>query len=263
MSEISQPPILEIRDAAVAALREPSLMVVEKVNWTILPAEFWVVAGQQYSGKSDLLMLGAGLMNPAGGSCRVFGCETASFGEAQLAERLRVGFVFQGGQLFNRLTIAENVALPLRYQKDWTPEQAAESVKTLLDILELSPIADLTPPNVAASWRLRAALARTLILKPELLLLDNPLHGLGARHRQWLLHFLDQLWRGHEFFGGRPLTLIVSTEDLRPWQNARRKFALLHEKKFMPLGFWTEIATTEDPIVKELLAEPEEISAHG
>ena len=58
----------------------------------------------------------------------------------------------------------------------------------------------------AANWRQRAALARALILKPEVLLLDNPLAGLGARHLQWWLRFLDQLWRGHEWFGGRPMT---------------------------------------------------------
>ena len=64
--------------------------------------------------------------------------------------------------------------------------------------MELTPFADVTPANVAANWRQRAALARALIFKPELLLLDNPLAGLGARHRQWWLRFLDQLWRGHE-----------------------------------------------------------------
>ena len=261
MSEVSQPAILEMREVAVPSMRDASLTVVEAVNWSVAPGEFWVIGGQQYSGKSDLLMLGAGLMHPAAGTCRVFGCETQSLGEAQLAQRLRVGFVFQGGQLFNRLTIEENVTLPLRYQKNLPADEAAPAVAALMALLELTPLADVTPSNVAAVWRHRAGLARALALQPELLLLDNPLSGLGARHRQWLLQFLDQLGRGHELFGGRPVTIAVTTDDLRPWQSARRKFAVLHEKTFVPLGHWAEVASTNHPMVKELMAELVETEA--
>src|ERR1035441_10393366 len=85
MSETTfNPTIIEMRGVQVAALRDTSLTVLEDVNWSVLPGEFWVVAGPQYSGKSDLLMHAAGLMTPMGGTCRVFGCETDAFGEAQL-----------------------------------------------------------------------------------------------------------------------------------------------------------------------------------
>jgi phospholipid/cholesterol/gamma-HCH transport system ATP-binding protein len=255
MSEASHPAIMEMRAVTVASMHDSSFAVIEAVDWSVQSGEFWVIGGQQYSGKSDLLMLAAGLMNPVAGTCRVFGCETQSLGEAHLAERLRIGFVFQGGQLFNRLTIGENVALPLCYQKNLTPAEAAQAVAGLLEVMELTPFADVAPSSVAAVWRHRAALARALALQPEWLLLDNPLAGLGARHRQWLLQFLDQLWQGHELTGGRPMTLAVTTDDLRPWQNARRKFAVLHEKKFVPLGLWTEMENTDHPTVKELMAE--------
>jgi len=152
------------------------------------------------------------------------------------------------------LTIGENVALPLRYAKNYTVVEAANEVASLLELLELTPFADVTPANVAANWRQRAALARALILQPEILLLDNPLTGLGARHRQWWLRFLDQLSAGHTAFGGEPMTLVVTADDLRPWQPARRKFALLHDKKFIPLGGWNEVEASGDPVVKELLA---------
>ena len=250
------PAVVEIRDGAISALRDTSLTVVKNVNWSVAPGEFWVVAGQQQSGKSDLLMTAAGLLLPAGGSCRVFGCETDSFGEAQLAERLRVGFVFAGGKLFSQLTVAENVALPLRYQKNLAEDEVAREVETLLDIMELTPFANSTPNNLAANWRQRAALARALILKPELLLLDQPLGGLGTRHRQWLLHFLEQLQRGHEWFGGQPLTIIASTDDLRSWRNPQRKFAVLHEGNFSVLGSWNEVESARHHAVKELLADP-------
>ena len=257
MSEnFSNSTVVEMRDAAISTLRDSSLTVVENVNWSVAPGEFWVVAGQQQSGKSDLLMTAAGLLLPARGSCRVFGCETDSFGEAQLAERLRVGFVFAGGKLFSQLTVAENVALPLRYQKNLSATEAAREVETLLKIMELTPFAHSTSANLAANWRQRAALARALILKPELLLLDQPLGGLGVRHRQWLLQFLEQLQRGHEWLGGRPLTIIASTDDLRSWRNPQRKFAVLDEKSFSVVGAWNEVASSASHAVKELLAEP-------
>jgi len=254
MSENLNSSVIEMRGVNVGAMRDFSLTVVADVNWSVAAGEFWVVAGQEHSGKSDLLMLAAGLMTPVNGSYKLYGIETKSFGEAELAERLRVGFVFQGGQLFSQLTIAENVALPLRYQKNLAAAEVARSVEVLLELLELKPFADSTPANVPVNWRQRVALARALILKPEVLLLDNPLGGLGVRHRQWLVSFLDQLWRGHESFGGQPLTLIVTTDDLRPWQDAQRKFALLRDQKFIPLGGWNEMEASADSVVKELLA---------
>ena len=256
MSETTfNPAVIEMRGAEIGSLRDTSLTVVKDVNWSVSPGEFWVVAGQQQSGRSDLLLHAAGLMTPTQGSCRVFGCETEAFGEAQLAERLRVGFVFAGGKLFHQLTVAENVALPLCYQKNLAPEEVAQVVAVLLEMLELTPFANSTPSSLAVSWRQRAALARALVLKPELLLLDNPLVGLGGRHRQWLLQFLDRLWRGHEWFGGRPMTLIVTTDDLRPWRNEPRKFALLADRKFSLLGSWLDVESAQDPDLKELLAE--------
>ena len=108
--------------------------------------------------------------------------------------------------------------------------------------------------NLAANWRQRAALARALILQPEILLLDNPLAGLGARHLHWWQRFLDQLSCGHESFDGKSMTIIATADDLRPWQDARRKFALLADKKLIPLGGWSEIEATNNPVVSELLA---------
>ena len=250
----ASPSPIEMRGVTVGAMRDVMLAVVKDVNWSVAAGEFWVVAGQQQSGKSDFLMLTAGLMAPQAGSYKLFGNETQHFGEAELPERLRVGFVFEGGQLFGQLTIAENVALPLRYHQDLPPDAASREIQPLLDLMELTPLADVTPANVAINWRQRAALARALALKPELLLLDNPLTDLGKRHLQWWLRFLDRLWRGHEFCGGKPMTIVATTDDLRPWEYARRKYAVLHDRQFIPLGSWNEVGASDDPVVKELLA---------
>ncbi|HLZ54647.1 MAG TPA: ATP-binding cassette domain-containing protein [Verrucomicrobiae bacterium] len=256
MSETENTAVIEMREVSVGAMRDISFVVLEEVSWSVAPGEFWTVAGQPYAGKSDFLMLTAGLMAPVKGECKLFGMDTRTFGEAKLAERLRVGLVFSGGQLFNQLTIRENVALPLQYHHDLTPAAAAQAAETLLELLELAPLADLAPTSVSDNWRQRVALARALMLKPKVLLLDNPLAGLGTRHLHWWLRCLDRLARGHDWCDGRPMTVVVTTDDLRPWRNADRKFALLRDKKFFPLGGWNDVESANDPVVKELLAVP-------
>ncbi|HUA37575.1 MAG TPA: ATP-binding cassette domain-containing protein [Candidatus Sulfopaludibacter sp.] len=258
MSETENTAAIEMREVSVGAMRDISFIVLEDVTWSVAAGEFWTVAGQPYSGKSDFLMLAAGLMAPVRGECRLFGTDTRTFGEAKLAERLHVGFVFAGGQLFNQLTIRENVALPLQYHHDLAPAAAARAVERLLELLELTPLADLTPVSISENWRARAALARALILKPKVLLLDNPLAGLGIRHLHWWLRFLDRLSRGHDWCDDRPMTVVVTTDDLRPWRDPSRKFALLRDKKFFLLGHWNEVEASGDALVKELLAEPME-----
>ncbi len=250
------PAVFEMLGADITALRDSSLVVLQGVNWTVLPGEFWVVAGQQHSGKSDLLLHAAGLMTPTHGVCRVFGCDTRDFDESQLAERLRVGFVFADGKLFNQFTVAENVALPLRYHKNLSDADAARAVELLLEWLELTPFANATPGNIPTTWRLRAALARALVLKPELLVIDDPLTGLTARHQAWLLNFLEQLHRGHEFFGGQRMTIVATTDDLRAWRQPSRKFAALHERNFSVLGAWDDKNFADHAAVKDLLAAP-------
>jgi len=254
------PAILELQGVHVAALRDPSLIVLEEVTWAVRPGEFWVVAGGHHSGKSDLLLHAAGLMTPAAGACRVFGRDPGQFDETQLALRLRAGFVFAGETLFSELTLADNVALPLRYHGKLTEAETARRVAALLELVELTPQAGARPGQVAVVWRRRAALARALALQPELLFLDNPDGGVPARHRNWLIRFLDQLWRGHALLGGAPMTLVVTTDELPPWRHPERRFAGVHEGRFETLGTWGGEAFRNHPAVRELLTVPEEMA---
>src|SRR5439155_18402990 len=158
------------------------------------------------------------------------------------------------GQLFNHLTVRENIALPLRYHKNLTQEAAHERVTQLLEALELGPFADSTPGAMARNWQKRVGLARALILEPELLLLDAPLTGLDLRHLHWWLSFMDQLWKGHTLVGGRPMTLAVTTADFRPWKGRAHQFAILRDKHFHALGTWAQVENAASDLVRELLA---------
>jgi ABC-type transporter Mla maintaining outer membrane lipid asymmetry ATPase subunit MlaF len=255
---MSEKKIIEMTGVDIGTMQDMGFIVLEKLNWSVARGEFWVVAGEQHSGKSDFLMTTAGLIPPANGCYKFFGNETRIFDESRLADRLRMGFVFENSPLFHYLSVAENVALPLRYHKNLQADEAAKAIDKLLEATQLKAIADVTPANLPRSWHKRAGLARALTLQLEILLLDNPFGGLDARHTQWWLRFLDALWRGHELSGEKPMTIIATTDDLRPWRNAQRKFALLKEKNFVPLGSWNEVISSNEPVVKELLVAPVE-----
>jgi len=99
-------PAIEMTGVAVGAMRDPDTLVAEGINWTVNAGDYWVVAGLHGAGKSDFLMLTGGLMPPQRGRYQFFGEAMPIFEEARLKERLRLGLVFDGGQLFHQLTVA-------------------------------------------------------------------------------------------------------------------------------------------------------------
>src|SRR5262245_12050150 len=191
-------PALEMRDVTVASLRDPSMIVIEGVTWTVAPGEFWAIAGLTRSGKSDFMAMAAGIMRPARGIYRVFGQELiAGFEHERLAARLRVGLVFDGGQLIHDLTLAENVALPLRYHQGGSGGDLEKRLNALFEMTGLEPWADSYPASVNRNWQQRIGLARALALKPAVLLLDSPLTGLDPHDAAWWLDTVGTLSKGH------------------------------------------------------------------
>ena len=242
-----------MRGLAVASMKNPNVTVAEEVNWTVNPGEFWVVGAPQHSGKSDFLMTVGGIMSPAAGELSFLGEPMPIFEESRMAHRLKLGFVFDGGQLLGSLTLAENIALPLRYHSRLSADDIETRVAELLELTELMPLANRTPVNVARSWQQRAGLARALALAPEVLLLDSPLTGLDVRHMIWWLGLLDELSRGHRIVGGKPLTLVATADDLRPWRKHASHVAYLGGKRLSVLGDWAAVDASEAPVVQELL----------
>jgi ABC-type transporter Mla maintaining outer membrane lipid asymmetry ATPase subunit MlaF len=251
--------VIELIEVDIPSEREPASLVLCGVNWTISEGEFWVIGGLQGTGKSELLCTAATLLQPARGTCKLFGREAApAYGEGWLAERLRVGLVFgAGGRLLNHLTVRQNVALPLEYHHSLDPARAEARVQALLDVTETALVADQAPSSLNPGWRQRVALARALALRPEVLLLDNPLAGLDSCHTRWWVELLDQLWAGHPVMEGRPMTLVVAGNDLRPWLDPAHRFALLEGTRFVNLGTAPDLdADQASPVLRDLLAAP-------
>jgi ABC-type transporter Mla maintaining outer membrane lipid asymmetry ATPase subunit MlaF len=228
-------------DVAVGSMQDIHEVVAEGINWTVRSGDYWVIAGLQGSGKSDLLMMAGGLMAPLRGSYKFLGEPMPIFEEGRLRLRLRLGLVFDGGQLFHHLTVRENVSLPLRYHQNLSKAEAEADVWQMLEAAELTNWADSTPGALGRHWQKRVGLARALMLQPELLLVDNPLAGLDGRHLSWWLSFLTQLSQGHNLMKNRPITLVVTSSDLRPWRQRARQFAVLKNQQFQVLNSTTHL----------------------
>ena len=251
----NQTPTLEMRGIAVASMKNPNVTVTSGVNWTVNAGEFWVVGAPQHSGKSDFLMTAGGIMSPAAGEFTFLGEAMPIFEESRMDHRLKLGFVFDGGQLLGSLSVAENIALPLRYHSNMTEAEIELRVTELLELTELKPWANSTPVNVARSWQQRAGLARSLALSPEVLLLDSPLTGLDVRHTIWWLGFMGDLAKGHRIVGAKPMTLVATADDLRPWRRRANRVACLSGGKFLVLGEWSAADASRDVVVHELLQD--------
>ncbi|HEX3800700.1 MAG TPA: ATP-binding cassette domain-containing protein [Verrucomicrobiae bacterium] len=252
----SSSPVIEMNEVAFGTLQDVERVVMENVNWKVAPGEYWVVGGMHGSGKRDLISLTAGLMPPLRGTYRLFGSEMPLYGDEQLAQRLRLGMVFDNGNLLHQLNVHENLALPLRYHRDLGWQEIEERVKTMLELAELTPFEKTMPGALDHHWQKRAGLARALMLEPEVLLVDHALSGLDFRQSNWFLKFFDQLSAGHEFCQKRPMTLIATAEDLRPWRNPHCHFAFVKEKQLFTVGHRPQLTCHPEPLVKELLAEP-------
>ena len=150
---------IEMRGVAMGASQEPDYLVLKDVDWSVAPGEFWVLGAPHHSGKTEFLMTTGGLMPPVGGSYKFYGKETRVFDESRLADRLRMGFVFEQSQLFHYLTVAENVAFPLLERTRLVDSTIDEVVLLKLAQVGLAHFASFYPSQLSGGMLKRASVA--------------------------------------------------------------------------------------------------------
>jgi putative ABC transport system ATP-binding protein len=258
METAPQTPLVELIDVTVGALNAVRKSTkVTGVNWNLCPGDYWVIGALTGGGKSDLLATAAGVQKPLSGFHFLFGRDAAHLNESELVrERLKIGLVFEnGGRLFTQLTVAENLALPICYHQNCSPTSSHDRVSAALELTGLTRYADQKPAAISRNLHQRIGLARALALNPEVLLIDNPLMGIDPREAYWWLEFLSKLSAGHIQLGGRKITLAVATNDLRPWVDQGRQFALINKRSWHVVGDREGLKASRDPITRELLAQ--------
>lgn len=154
--------------------------VLTDFNLTIHRGENVVVLGKSGCGKSVLIKCIVGLLSYDAGSLKVFGKEISELEQKELDEmRARIGFVFQSSALYDSMTVRENLEFPLRrHGKRKSKEEVTKLVEETLENVGLLHAMDLMPAELSGGMRKRIGLARSLILKPELMLYDEPTTGL-------------------------------------------------------------------------------------
>lgn len=188
-------------------------------------AQKLVLLGASGSGKSLTLQLIAGLLKPDGGHIRIGGETWFGNGCNLPARRRRAGLMFQDYALFPHLTVSQNIAFG--EQAGWRnpPKRPSENVRRWLDLLQLGHVADRYPHEISGGQKQRTALARTLIVQPKLLLLDEPFSALDADLRRHTRRELLQLQQQ----SGIPMILIthdaadaeVLGDEIRRIENGR------------------------------------------
>jgi len=169
-------PVIRVRNLVK---RFDGKAVLDGINLEVRKGETMVIMGGSGSGKSTLLRCIIGSFVPEEGSVELFGQDITTMSEEQLNDtRKRFGILFQSGALFNSMTIAENVALPLQEHTDLAPEIIAIQVKIKLELVGLREHADKYPGQISGGMKKRAGLARALALDPRILFYDEPSAGL-------------------------------------------------------------------------------------
>ncbi len=249
--------LIQLINASVASGAAGDCRLTE-VTWYVRRGEWWVLAGPPNCGKSALLSALAALHPLAGGELHLFGRAISSgMGDDLAAVRRGMGLLFEGGgHLFEQATVLENVSLPVRYHDNLSLEEASERVRPYLEACGLESLASRVVRNLGRAERRRIALARSLVLQPEVLLVDNPVWGLDPRQVRWWRGFLSQLSAGHPVMDGRPTTLVLATDDLRPWLPLAHQFAVVQDRRLTPLGDRTALEGPHRELLAHLLDEP-------
>lgn len=179
--------------------------ILRDVSYALAPASFHFVTGASGAGKTTLLSILALAERPTAGAVRLFDTDAGAASRAERARlRRRIGILFQDRRLADELSVADNVALPLRI--DGRPaRQRQANVAALLDWLDLADKSGARPATLSAADRQRVALAAAVVRGPDLLLADEPM-GAGEAEALLMVEALEQMTQ-------RGTTVLVATRD--------------------------------------------------
>ena len=184
--------------------------VLQGVNLTVNKGENLVIMGKSGSGKSITIKCLVGLLEADKGKIKVFGTDITKVNTAELNTiRLRIGFLFQNAALYDSMTVRQNLEFALkRHSKDLSPEELEEKVRDILESVGLEEAIDKMPSELSGGMRKRIGLARTLILKPEILLYDEPTTGLDTITSREISELILEIQKKYK------TTSIIITHDL-------------------------------------------------
>jgi phospholipid/cholesterol/gamma-HCH transport system ATP-binding protein len=226
-----------------------SLRVLNNLSLTIKEGETKVIIGRSGCGKSVLLKHIMGLIKPDEGSIFIEGRDITKLNEEELKPiRMKMAFVFQGGALFDSLTVAENVGFVLKEHYRLPKEEISKRVSEALSLVELDRwVEELLPNQLSGGMKKRVAIARAICMRPKIILYDEPTTGIDPVTADSINNLIRNL---HDKL---KVTSVVVTHDMRSAYKIADTIAMLHGGRIIYEGSPSEIQNTKDPIVFQFI----------
>lgn len=224
------------------------LKVLKGLNLKISEREVIAVIGRSGEGKSVLLKHLIGLITPDKGNIFIEGVDITTLSGKELDTiREKFGVVFQGGALFDSLTVYGNVAFPLREKTKIGKDEIKEKVNRALELVGLKGMGKKYPAEISGGMKKRVALARALIAEPSIVLFDEPTTGLDPI----ILHSIHRLIKNtHKTYG---FTGLIISHEIPEIFDVADRVAMLHNGVLVDTGTPEEIKNSSNPAVKQFL----------
>ena len=221
--------------------------VLVDFNLELIKGESVVVLGKSGSGKSVLIKCIIGLLKPDKGSIAMFGKSIPELNEEELDKlRARVGFLFQSNALYDSMTVRENLEFPLR--RHWikvSQDEVNSMVLVALEDVGLAHTIDMMPAELSGGMRKRIALARTLILKPEIILYDEPTTGLDPITAKEIIELMKEIQ------GKYNTTSLIISHDMNCVRMASNRVVILIDGRCYASETYEHLKQNTDPKVKQ------------
>ena len=222
--------------------------ILDGVSFNVVKGEVFVIVGPSGAGKSVSLKHMVRLMTPDTGEVLVGeDCVSSASGAELDRIRRRFGYLFQGGALLAWMTVAENVALPLREHTDMKQEAIMDKVYETLKLVGLESDGDKTPSEISGGMSKRAGLARAIIQSPEIVLYDEPTSGLDPVTAR---HIDDLITKTRDELKG---TSIVVTHDLHSALSIGTRIAMLYHGEIVEMATPADFIESENAEVRDFL----------
>lgn len=219
--------------------------VLKDISFNIYRGENLVVLGKSGSGKSVMIKCIVALLEPDEGKTLVFGQNIFELKNKELnLMRKKIGFLFQSGALYDSMSVRENLAFPLRDSKDMSKDEISKLIEEALDDVGLADTIDKMPSELSGGMRKRLGLARTLILKPEIILYDEPTTGLDPITSKEISELILKVQKEHN------TTSIIITHDIACAKLTANRMIVFKDGLISTEGTFAELEKSEDEWVR-------------
>lgn len=220
--------------------------VLKGINLKVAKGENVVVLGKSGEGKSVMIKCAIGMIEPDEGSIKIFGKEIVGLDDHQLKEiRIKVGFLFQSGALYDSMTVRENLSFSLSRVLKISDESEIETLSVeVLAAVGLSEAIDKMPSDLSGGMRKRLALARTLIVKPEIILYDEPTTGLDTITSKEISQLMLEVQKKYK------TTSIIITHDISCAALTANRIIILNQGVSIAEGSFEELSNSKDAFIQ-------------